>query len=108
MARVHQLEGEYRTAARVRRWLKHQHLDRMQASGRFRFTKEIVLHHIEIGNAERLVGMARSLRGLMGLLKHGLSEAAIGLDELRAVVQRTLGDELKPWYFSYRVRIGIK
>jgi ubiquinone/menaquinone biosynthesis C-methylase UbiE len=108
MARVHQLEAEHGTATGVRRWEKQQHLDRMQASGCFRFTKEVVVHHVESGNAERLVGIARSQGGLMSLLKHGLSEANIGLDELRAVAQRTLGDALQPWYFSYRVRVGIK
>jgi SAM-dependent methyltransferase len=108
MARVHQLESEHGTAAAVQRWPKHQHLDRMLASGCFRFTKEILLHHIEMGNAARLVGMARSQGGLMGLLKRGLTEAQIGLDELGALAHRTLGDEPKPWYFSYRVRIGIK
>ena len=108
MARVHQLEGEHDSAARVQRWPKEQHLDRMQASGCFCFTKEILLHHIEMGNAERLVGMARSQGGFMGLLKRGLTGAQIGLDELRAVAEHRLGDEPKPWYFSYRVRIGIK
>ncbi len=108
MARVHQLESEHRTAAEVQRWLKHQHLDRMRASGCFRFTKEIVLHHAEMGNAERLVGMARSQGGLMGLLKRGLTEAEIGLDALRTLAESRLGGEPKPWLFSYRVRIGIK
>ena len=108
MARVHQLESEHGTAAGVQRWLKHQHLDRMRASGCFRFTKEIFLHHIEMGNAQRLVGMARSQGGLMGLLKRGLTEAEIGLDALRTLAENRLGDEPKPWFFSYRVRIGIK
>jgi ubiquinone/menaquinone biosynthesis C-methylase UbiE len=108
MARVHQLEAEHGTAAGVQRWAKYQHLIRMQGSGCFRFTKEVVLHHVESGNAERLVGIARSQGGLMSLLKRGLTEADVGLDELRAVAQRTLGDTPQPWYFSYRVRVGIK
>ncbi len=108
LARVQQLERDHGTATRVQRWPKHQHLDRMQASGCFRFSREVLLHHVEMGNAERLVGIACSQAGLMGLLTHGLTESEIGLDALRAVARRTLGDELKPWYFSYRVRVGIK
>jgi hypothetical protein len=61
-----------------------------------------------MGNAQRLVGMARSQGGLMGLLKRGLTEAEIGLDALRALAESRLSDEPKPWLFSYRVRIGIK
>jgi ubiquinone/menaquinone biosynthesis C-methylase UbiE len=108
MARVHQLEGERRSAEQVRRWSKEQHLDRMQASGCFRFTTEVLVHHVELGNAERIVGMARSFGAVMGLVKRGVPEAEIGLDELHTVAQRTLGDTPKPWYFSYRVRVAIK
>lgn len=107
MNRVEDLERVHHTAARVRRWAKHQHLERMVASGCFRFTKEVLLHHVEPGTAERLVGIACSQGGLMGLVKRGLGAAEIGIDALRAVAQRTLGDAPRPWYFSYRVRIGI-
>ncbi len=73
MARAQQLEREHGTATRVQRRPKHQHLDPMQASGCFRFTRETLLHHVEMGNAERLVGIACSQAGLMGLLRHGLA-----------------------------------
>ncbi len=36
----------------VKHWNKEGHLPRMLASGRFRYTKEIVLHNKEMGNAE--------------------------------------------------------
>jgi hypothetical protein len=32
----------------------------------------------------------------------------MGLDTLREVAARTLGDQPVPWYFSYSVRLGIK
>ncbi len=92
----------------VRRWDKVGHLARMQASGRFRYTREIVVHHVEMGNAERLVGLALSQGSVAALLKHGLSEAEIGLDALRAVTQRAWGDRSVPWYWSYRVRLGVR
>jgi SAM-dependent methyltransferase len=92
----------------VHSWDKRQHLDRIRASGRFQFTKEIVLHHVEEGGAARIVGLALSQGGIAGLLKHGASEEEIGITALRSVAERVLGDAVVPWYFSYRMRVGIK
>ena len=80
----------------------------MEQSGQFRYVKEIVLHHQEMGNAERLIGVARSQGGIVALLKAGVSEDELGLTELRRVSERTLGNELSPWFWSYRVRLGIR
>ncbi len=61
-----------------------------------------------MGNAERLVGLMLSQAGLSTLLRNGMSEEQVGLPQFREMAQRTLGDELAPWYFHYRVRLGIK
>jgi len=98
MTRVNAINRERGFTREVRKWAKGEHLGRMQASGHFRYTREVVLHHVEMGNAERLVGLA---------LSHGITEADAGITELRAVAQRVLGDDPRPWYFSYRVRLGI-
>jgi SAM-dependent methyltransferase len=90
----------------VRSWDKPQHLERMRASGQFRMTKEIVLHHVEQGGAERLVGLELSQGGVATLLKNGVSEQEVGIAALREVAQRVLGDAIVPWYFSYRMRVG--
>lgn len=94
--------------AGVKRWDKEGHLARMKASGNFRYVKEIVVHHVEAGNAERLVGLALSQGSVATLLKRGLSEDDIGLPAFRAEMHQILGDEPSPWYLSYRVRFGIK
>jgi len=92
----------------VRAWDKGRHLERIRASEHFRFTKEIVLHHVEQGGAERLIGLMRSQGGIATLLKNGVSEDEIGITALRETAQRVLGDAIVPWYFSYRVRVGVK
>ena len=92
----------------VTQWRKDEHLGRIRASGYFRYTKEIAVHHVETGNAERLVGLLLSQGGVASLLKHGLSEQEIGVDTLRADAERTLGDEPSPWYLTYRIRLGVK
>ncbi len=92
----------------VIKWKKQEHLARMQASGYFRYAKEIVVHHIEPGDAERLVGLALSQGGVATLLEHGMTEEQISLDRFRVAAQHALGDRPAPWYFSYRVRLDIK
>ena len=92
----------------MRSWDKQQHLERMGESGQFRFTKEIVLHHVEQGGTERLVGLELSQGGVATLLKHGVGEDEIGITALREAAGRLLGDAIVPWYFSYRMRVGVK
>lgn len=91
----------------LRQWSKDGHLGRMQASGCFRHTKEIVVHHVDRGNAERLVGLLLSQGSVMTLLKNGVSEAEIGIDRLRVTAEQTLGTEDHTWYWSSRVRMGV-
>ena len=38
----------------------------------------------------------------------GLPEAELGLDALRQVAERTLGDGGLPWYVSYRVHVAVR
>jgi hypothetical protein len=89
------------------RWPKEEHLGRMHASGRFRYCREVLLHSIEEGDAERVVGFAKSF----GLPFVGVSdeqlERALRIDELEAVARRVLGDRSVPFHFGYRVRIGV-
>jgi SAM-dependent methyltransferase len=86
---------------------KAQHLRRMQTSGCFCYIKEVVIHHVDEGNSDRLVGLALSQGGVQTLFKHGYTEADIGIDRLRQVATRTLGIQPQKWYWSSRVRIGI-
>jgi SAM-dependent methyltransferase len=105
--RIRALDARDQVSADVPRWDKNGHLARIQASGRFRYTREILLHHVKMGNAERLVGLALSRGSVQTLLKAGLSESELGLDRLRADAARLLGDEPQPWHWCMRVRVGV-
>lgn len=107
MLKVRELEKRYTNPTPIQIWEKSQHLARMQSSGCFQYTKEVVIHHIETGNAERLEGILLSQGSVMTLLKASLSESQIGLDTFRRRVLQALGMELKPWYWCSRVRVGI-
>lgn len=89
------------------RWAKDKHLERMQASGRFRFCREVLLHSLEDGNAQRVGGLARSL-GLPVATEKADVARELRIDELEAVADRIIGDRTVPFLFSYRVRVGIR
>ncbi len=108
MEQVRTINRERGLAQEVKAWPKHEHLARMRASGHFRYVREVTLHSVETGNAERLVGLALSQGHVATPLKHDVSEDEVGITRLREVAQRVLGDDPQPWYFSYRVRIGVR
>jgi SAM-dependent methyltransferase len=108
IANFHRIRDERAIDRGVKSWSKEKHLPRMQASGQFRYVKELVVHHSEMGNAERFVGLTLSY-AIARYLKHGyLTAQEVGLEHLQRAAQDFIGSEPIPWYFSYRVRIGIK
>jgi len=100
-----------RRAARERRgieagaasWPKQSHLDRMRASGRFRYCRELAFHATTLGTADSLLGFARSI-GMIG----DATEVELRLDELEAVARRVLVDREVPFQWSYFVRFGVR
>jgi SAM-dependent methyltransferase len=90
------------------RFDKSGHLERIEASGRFRFAREVVLHSRERGGAERIVGMALSLGPLAVLLEGGMSEEDLGLAQLRDAAGRTFGEREVEFLIGYRVRLAVK
>ena len=86
-------------------WPKNKSLDPLRESGHFRFTREVMLHQIEQGDAARFLEMMRS-----NALSHQFqfTDQEIGFDRLTQAAFHSLGSQPIPWYFSYQVRIGIK
>lgn len=94
---------------RSTRWSKEAHLNRMEQSLQFRYTREIALQAIELGNVDRILGLLLTSQADIQLLfKHHVSEDEIGLAAFRAEMQRLLGDRVYTLYFTYRVRLGVK
>ena len=89
------------------RWPKHEHLERIRASGRFRFCREVVLHSLEEGDAERVVGFARSLGLPVADVEDAELERELGVGALEAVARRVLGTRTVPFLIGYRVRVGV-
>jgi ubiquinone/menaquinone biosynthesis C-methylase UbiE len=89
-------------------WPKHSHLDHMRASGHFRFTREALLHHVEQGNAARLLALFLSNARSHQFQLKTITAQEIGLGRLTQAASQSFPSQLIPWYFSYRVRIAIK
>ena len=86
-------------------WPKNKSLDPLRESGHFRFTREVFLHSIEQGDAARFLDMMQSSAFSN---QFQFTEQEVGLDRLRHAAHQYIGSEPIPWYWSYRVRIGIK
>jgi len=89
------------------RYSKEGHLERIKASGHFRYAREIVFHSPDRADAQRIIGMALSLGPLTVLLNDGLSEEEAGLTALREAANRALGDREAEIFIGYRIRLGI-
>jgi ubiquinone/menaquinone biosynthesis C-methylase UbiE len=106
MERVKTVSRAHSIKEGATRWSKDQHLTRMQTSGRFRYVKEILLHHQELGDAERFIGLILSSH-ISDLIKQGLRPEDIDVEDFKSSVRHALGSERIPFWFSYHVRIGI-
>lgn len=81
-------------------------LDWLSESAAFREARELVVHSIEEGDGERLIGFALSEGSMRTLLEAGASEADVGLDRLRAAAHGM--PQPVPWWIGYRVWLGRK
>lgn len=108
MRRIKEIEQKKRLRSSLRQWDKSEHLARIKACGQFRYTKEAALHSVETGNAARYVGLVRSMGSAENLLKNGVSEQEMGLSAFADLANSRLGDKPQKWYFTYRLRIGIR
>jgi ubiquinone/menaquinone biosynthesis C-methylase UbiE len=92
-------------------WEKSGHLERIRHSGHFRRAKEIALHGVESGGADRFVGLALSNAVARMLARGDLTVEEIELESFERAVRAAFsrGGASEPqWYVSYHVRVGIK
>ena len=101
------LEKKHGLDQRLKQWDKPGHVGRMRESGAFRDVREVCIHHRDQGNANRLVQLILSQGYMNSLLKMGLNEQDLGIDRLRQISEERLGNGMKTWLWSSRVRIGI-
>jgi ubiquinone/menaquinone biosynthesis C-methylase UbiE len=106
MARIFKVAATKEQQVSPDGWAKSSHLERMRASGRFRQVKEIALHNVEQGDANRFIGLARSMSPILALGLITAEEAHLA--EFEQAARAALPAAPIPWYISYRVRLGLK
>jgi SAM-dependent methyltransferase len=88
-------------------WHKGEHLRRMVTSRQFQHCVEIAALGEERGNAERLVQLFRSQGDYQALRRNGYDDRALGVDQFAAEVEAALGTTVRPFWFTYRARVGV-
>ena len=78
---------------------------RIEQSGLFLSVRELALHSTEVGDGDRLLGLALSEGSMTTLLASGVTEEEVGLDRLRRAAA-TMPDST-PWWISYQVVIAL-
>ena len=102
------LRDEHKVAAGWTRTAKATHLDAIRESGHFSYTREAVFHDSAEVDAERILGLARSLGLVPELRALGATDEELGLTRLAEVTHRVVGDRRVRWVLGYRVRLGVK
>jgi ubiquinone/menaquinone biosynthesis C-methylase UbiE len=87
---------------------KPGHLDAIRESGHFWYAREAIFHDTAEVDADRILGLARSLGLVSELIALGVTEEELGLTRLAEITKRVVGDERVPWVLGYRVRLGVK
>ncbi len=93
-----------------RSWSKREHLQRLRESGRFAYTREILMDQEAPGGAARFVELLRSQGSYQNLVKAGLSDDEIGVPAFAAAVDAAFAaapDQPPTLAFSYRARLGV-
>lgn len=87
-------------------WEKSGHLERIRASGHFRMVKEVALHNVEWGDAERFIALALSMSSI--LASGDLTAEEVDLAAYQRAARQALPATPIPWYISYHVRLAVK
>jgi SAM-dependent methyltransferase len=90
-----------------RSWSKRDHLRRLRESGRFAYTREVLMDQEATGGAAQFVDLLRSQGSYQNLVKAGLSDDDIGVPAFATAVTAAFEDGPPSWAYSYRVRLGV-
>jgi hypothetical protein len=92
-------------------WDKSTHLERMTQSGHFRLVKDILIHNIEIGDADRFYGLLFSNIVPQALASEEETAAALDIPALKRDIAAAFADagpDGLRWFISFHVRIVVK
>jgi SAM-dependent methyltransferase len=108
LERRRRFRDEHKVEAGWTRMPKPTHLDAIRESGHFRYAREAVFHDAADVDADRIIGLTRSLGLVPELLALGVTEGELGLTALEETTRRVVGRRRVRWVLGYRVRLGVK
>ena len=91
-----------------KQWNKSGHLDQIRKCGLFRFSKEIVFHHVEKCDSQRFIGLALSQGGLQSVLKNNIVEIIPFIEDLERITTNYFSNAEKEIIVCYRMRLAVK
>jgi ubiquinone/menaquinone biosynthesis C-methylase UbiE len=108
MRRVADLAPQRGSERGVHQWDKSGHPGRIAASGCFRWSRQVMVHHRTRVDAAHLIGGMRTYGGLVALLKSGATVGDVGLDAYDRTVKEVLGKGSADCHWSYRVCLAVR
>jgi len=107
--RLHSLCNEIslRATPSVDRKDKSKHLAAIQGCGLFSYVRELVFHHAEPMDADRMAGILLSQGGIQAALTAD-ERVKPELERFAAFVRERMGTQTTMALFSYRMRLGIR
>jgi ubiquinone/menaquinone biosynthesis C-methylase UbiE len=87
---------------------KSDHMQRLEASGRFRASREFFVHAHTTADAGHLISLPLAFGPIARRLTEGATTEELGLDRYQHVVERRVGRRSVDLWWSYRVRTGFK
>lgn len=107
--KVNRLETELKDVCNTFvRYPKNKHLENIQASRYFRYSREIVFANAELCTAERFIGILFSQGGLQSVYKLHPQLLQKDMDAFAQTVQSVFAGRKLPIEFCYRMRIAVK
>ena len=109
-ARVMRLAIEVleRNSALAKQWPKSKHLENMQGSGYFRFTRELCFHEWIETDSQHIIGMIESQGVVQQAVKTADTRFVGTLEEETHKIHKEMGDGSRMGLMSYRMRIAVK
>ena len=79
----------------------------MAASQQFQHCVEVAALGEERGDSQRFVQLFRSQGDYQAMRRNGYDDEALGVDRFAADVAASLGSAERPFWFTYRARLGV-
>jgi SAM-dependent methyltransferase len=87
---------------------KAQHIERLQASGHFRWVREFFLHRHESRTTQAIALLPLAFGPVARKLSEGATPEELGVGRLSEAIDRRIGPRGATLWWSYRVRCAVK